>query len=585
LLFGHFAAAQDTLQLQVHGLDKGVAAKYKTAFKTKPELDKALNKLYQNLLQQGFLAASLDSLQRKGNQFDAYFYQGPAYRWAKLDNGNVEPLLLEEAGYREKLFFGQPLHPAELADLQEKLLQQAENNGYPFAETWLADIVLHDSSISAKIYLERHEYYRFAKPEFPDIDKKARINARFLQSYLGYKTGEAYDESKVRKFQTRLRELPYLEIASPTQIIFTGKEARSVFFLRNRRASRFDFVVGVLPTTDNITGRSKLNLTGNVNIDLYNPFGTGKRMKLEWQQLQPGTQDLKLLFVYPYVLHLPFGLDASFNLYKRDTSYLDLNSSVGVQYLFSGNNYLKAYWENRGTSILNINEAQILSSKQLPAVLDVQNNIFGLEFNNINFDYRFNPLKGYAIFAKAGAGLRRVKQNNDILQLRSAIDTSFSFAQLYDTVQLNSVQTRLEANLVYHIKLAKRSTLRLALSGASLLGQAKPYRNELFRIGGNKLLRGFDEESIFASSYAVATVEARYLLSTNAYAFVFGDFAYVEEISSQTRQFDRPIGFGLGLALETKVGIFGLTYALGTRQDQTLQIRNAKIHFGYVNVF
>ena len=48
-----------------------------------------------------------------------------------------------------------------------------------------------------------------------------------------------------------------------------------------------------------------------------------------------------------------------------------------------------------------------------------------------------------------------------------------------------------------------------------------------------------------------------------------------------------PFGFGLGLTLETKAGLFGLSYAIGKDSDPSrfVNLRNAKIHFGYVNYF
>ena len=42
-------------------------------------------------------------------------------------------------------------------------------------------------------------------------------------------------------------------------------------------------------------------------------------------------------------------------------------------------------------------------------------------------------------------------------------------------------------------------------------------RNELFQIGGNKLLRGFDEASIFTPTYSILSLEYRLALGKNSY--------------------------------------------------------------------
>jgi hypothetical protein len=44
-------------------------------------------------------------------------------------------------------------------------------------------------------------------------------------------------------------------------------------------------------------------------------------------------------------------------------------------------------------------------------------------------------------------------------------------------------------------------------------------------------------------------------------------------------------GTGLGLAFESKVGIFNLAWAVGKRSDAEFNLRQSKIHFGFLNFF
>jgi hemolysin activation/secretion protein len=109
--------------------------------------------------------------------------------------------------------------------------------------------------------------------------------------------------------------------------------------------------------------------------------------------------------------------------------------------------------------------------------------------------------------------------------------------------------------------------------------------NEVFRIGGLNTLRGFNEESLFASSFVIGTLEWRYVFEKNAAAFLFFDAAYYERNINSGYFKDFPYGFGAGVNFETKAGIFNLAYALGSEQNNPIEIRNAKIHFGFVNFF
>ncbi|MBE9485336.1 MAG: hypothetical protein IMY74_10845, partial [Bacteroidetes bacterium] len=103
--------------------------------------------------------------------------------------------------------------------------------------------------------------------------------------------------------------------------------------------------------------------------------------------------------------------------------------------------------------------------------------------------------------------------------------------------------------------------------------------------GGLKTLRGFDEESITASIYSIFTLEFRYLFDVNSFFQVFFDGAYYEHNANSGYLKDTPYGFGAGINFETKAGIFALSYALGSREGQSLQFKSAKIHFGLTAKF
>jgi outer membrane protein assembly factor BamA len=108
----------------------------------------------------------------------------------------------------------------------------------------------------------------------------------------------------------------------------------------------------------------------------------------------------------------------------------------------------------------------------------------------------------------------------------------------------------------------------------------------LFQIGGYKLLRGFSEESIYATQYVVGSVEYRLLLGLRSYLFGFTDGALVKYKYQKINATNNFFSLGLGLAFETKNGLLNVSYAVGKRNDVPFNIREAsKIHFGYVSFF
>ncbi|MFZ1751200.1 MAG: hypothetical protein WAU01_13440, partial [Saprospiraceae bacterium] len=110
--------------------------------------------------------------------------------------------------------------------------------------------------------------------------------------------------------------------------------------------------------------------------------------------------------------------------------------------------------------------------------------------------------------------------------------------------------------------------------------------NELMRIGGNKLLRGFNEESIFTDFYSFATVEFRIIFDQNSYlSLPFIDYGMTNVIVDDVFVLDRVFGIGMGLNFGTKAGIFNVSFAAGRNVANPLDFGKMKIHFGYVNLF
>ena len=247
---------------------------------------------------------------------------------------------------------------------------------------------------------------------------------------------------------------------------------------------------------------------------------------------------------------------------------------------------LKIYWKNAITNVQNPNTELVLLSGKLPSILDLRNNSFGAEYYFQRLDYRWNPLKGFELRAAAAVGVKYIKPNNNILSLEDPLRPDFDFGTLYDSISLRSFQYSGQFSYAHFFQLWKQLTLMGRYKTAAVFNSRNLlYTNELLRIGGQQVMRGFDEQSIFASWYQVATAELRYLLGTNSYTYLFGDFSYTENSSEALNPQIWRYGFGVGVALETKVGIFGLSYALGSSFDSPLLFRNGKIHFGYVNIF
>ncbi len=550
--------------------------------KTAADTALAINLLRGALIQlhtQTYLEASLDSIHIFQKNIIAYIHVGKPYKWVSLRNGNVNTDYLSQVGYRERLFENTPFSAKEMGDIEEKLLNFAENTGFPFAQVWLDSINIENARISAALMMKTGSLFRFDSIALSGF---AKISSRFLENYLDIKKGSLFNRSKVLKMSSRLAELPYLTIRKSPTVRFTeGGYAVVNLLLDNRKASRWDFLVGVQPTTQP-DGSQKFGITFNGTADFQNLFGVGERIYANFENLRPQSPRLNIKASYPYILNLPYGFEGAFDLYKRDSTYIETHANAGVQYLLGGSDYLKLFWQNYKANNLIINRLQIEQTRKLPSTLDVSTHTLGLEFMKQQLDYRFNARRGWAILLRGGAGIRKVRQNSDILDIK---DSTFDFKTLYDTVALRSFQYRLDNKTEFYFPVLKRSVVKLAVTSGWLFTTSPISQNEQYRIGGNRLLRGFDEESLFATKYAVGTLEYRLLIGRNSYLYTFGDVGFIENKTRTTQNTDIPLGFGAGITFETNVGLFGVTLAVGQQQGNPVDFRNVKTHFGYVSLF
>ena len=586
LLLALSATAQQLYKLDVRTLDQPstflketLKVDYGTTFGDSLSMLQELQKLLFTLQEQAYLTASIDSISKSDSIHVAHLYVGKMYQWGKLLPGKIDEAFLSQVGFRERLYSNKPFSYKEVRELQENLLEYAENNGYPFAAVWLDEINIREGKVDAKLSMEKN---RLIQIEGINIIGEVKITDTYLENYLGLKKGALYNKEKILKIRNRIRELPFLKEKRNATVTFKQDRATINLFLEKQASSRWDFIIGILPNSDQ---SGKLRLTGSFTGELQNQFGIGEEFYVDFQRLRPGIQELDLRFSYPYVLKLPVGIDLRFEQYRRDSLYRDIKADFGLQYLFEGGNYLRAYWNSVATTLLTIDGRDIIRDRKLPDNLDITNTSFGLEYQLQQLDYRFNPRKGWSVWLRGGTGNKRIKPNGNIIGLVDEDDPTFNFGSLYDSLDLNSLQYKLDARLETYIPLFKRNTLKLGVQGGILFSEEDIFRNEQYRLGGNRLLRGFDEESIFATRYAVMTLEYRFLIGQNSYLYAFGDYGYVENLTATRRRFDNPIGLGAGMTFEVKVGVFGISLAVGSTRDLPFNFRDVKTHLGYVSYF
>jgi len=569
------SSAQYKLDIKFCGISTPETQKllsFKKDFRDSLSRNKELQKILDNFRAEGFLAAGFDSLQKDSTKLTACFHAGEKYTWLKLGAGNIDEGILRSSGFSEKIFQGQIVDYKRASKFMEKILRWCENNGYPFASVRLDSISINEGNpdkigagISAQLNLTRN---KLIKIDSVVVYGNAKIAPVYLYSYLSIKPNDLYNETLIRDIRGRLKEIAFVSELKPYNVVFSDDKARLELFLQSKRASQFDLVVGLVPPPEKTPG--KYELTGDAHLKLINSFARGETMELNWKKPEPLSQDLKVKFNYPFLFSTPFGIDLFLSIFKKDTTYLDVTRDVGIQYIIRGNNSLKAFVSLKESNLLSTVAFQY--STTLPSFADISTTQYGLALHAEHLDYRLNPRQGFSLDAEARIGDKTIHKNAD---LNPAI---------YDSLRLRSTQYHALLQADYYVPLAKQSVITAGVKSAY---QYSPviFSNERFRIGGLKTLRGFDEESINASLYAIGKIEYRFLLEQNSYLLAFVNQAWFrDESRNATTSSGTPLGFGAGITFETRLGIFSFIYALGRENDQVL-LRNGKIHFGLISTF
>ena len=521
------------------------------------------NQLLIDFYELGYLESSIDTIAWNDSIVIAHLFIGKTYNGLKIVESNLDEKLLSTIGINKSSFENRVVSPSQLVKLSRKVLVHFENSGYPFVQVQLKNIEFEEDKLTANLFVDKKALVTI---DSVVVKGDSKINSSYIYNYLNLKPGDIYNESILNKIKNRIKELNFIDLEQETQVYFRQNKARIYLYLKDRKVSTVDGILGMQSNRES----GKVSLTGEVKLFLSNSFSRGERLKFHWKQPRKLTQNLEVDLIYPFLFSSPFGMSAQLEIYKHDTSYLDLKQLIGVQYIFSGNNYLEAFVKYNSSSLLSTENFSNLT--QLPDFADISSTNYGLKLNVEKLDYKFNPRKGWLADISFAVGTKNIEKNSQLNE------------ELYDSLLLKSNQYQINLKANYFINIYKRNVLNLGINSATLIGD-DIFSNQLFRIGGLNSIRGFDEESILASSYAILNFEYRYLLEENAYFMLFVNGAFYEFDGRENYIKDTPMGFGAGIAFETKLGIFNLNYALGQQFDNPIFFGNAKLHFGIVNYF
>lgn len=551
--FGTFGQKKFSIDFTTDNYRK-VKKNIQTEFKDSISAVKYLNELRFFAIKKGYLLASIDSVKFEKHRLISAFYVGEHFKTVQLDVQEEDlQFLRKNAGLSEKTLVSFPFQPAEVERIMRLIHETANNNGYPFSKVYLEQIHFSGEDMQASLVVNRGKRYNFSEIH---IKGDSSISKVFISSLIDIKIGEAFNENKLQAISKKISQLSFIREIKPHELLFTENGVELFMYLESNPVSSVNGAIGLQPNPTT----NRIGLTGELNLKLLNVLKHGELLSLNWRSIQSQTQSLTANVNYPFLFKTPFGIDGQFQLYKRDTTFLELKSTIGVQYFLRGGNYFKVFYQNASSSVLSgANNNPNFSNLSM-----VRTNAYGASILRRQLDYLPNPSKGIGLYLELAIGSRK-SQINDTLEWTKS--TTYRAAAQFD----------------WFIPLTRRNVIRLA-NRTEWYYAPEIFQNEVYRFGGQNSLRGFNEEELYATFRSVLSVEYRFLLDRNSHLFAFYDQGMYEN-KSVNYYTDYPFGFGLGFSFGTNLGIFSISYALGKQFDNPILMRNGKIHFGYIAYF
>ena len=538
--------------------------RFKYQYKTKKNAQNAIQLLINELHNQAYLNARLDSITGTGDTLKAYIFRGKVFKWKYLHQGNLPKKIVNHVGFKEKFYKNKRFLYKSISKLQNKILAYSENHGYPYAQTRLDSINIEDHSVSAKLQYDKGPLIML---DTLRIQGEIKIKRKFLAKYLRLREGEVFSHQKVKNAERLLRQLPYVKVAKPSQTEFRAKKAFVNLFLKKRKANQINLLVGILP---NEREPNTVEWTGEFDLLLQNMFGSGKNLTAKWLRPEPQSQTINLSYTHPLLFNSYLDLQTNFSLLREDTSFVNINLGGSLFYNLSNGNKLSVSFNSRSSRVLNNSIFQDIT--RLPDTLDVSFVSYGIGYKLSQVDDALFPTKGNLIDISMEVGQKSIQQNPELPE------------NFYENIPLNTTQFVYKFNWQHYLPINQKSVVYWRLNAGTMVND-QLLTNELFRLGGINNLRGHNQNVFLASSFAIVNLEYRILFDENSYLFVFYDQSWLQQKTINLFGEDTPFGFGLGLNFPTQAGIFNIVYALGQTRDLPISFNRSKIHFGFISRF
>lgn len=548
-------------------------------FISKTDVYKFIQAGIDSMQRLGYLECHINGLEENDSTFILTQTIGKRYAYTVFNDTGVPEQILEESGFRKFVSNKPKMNPAECLEALKKIAIYLDKKNYPYAQVFLDSTIILAGALTSKLHIDPGPRIFIDTIQWDD---KLNISKALMNRLIGVNTGSYFSNAAMYEMDKQLRSQSFLEIYSPPQVVLYKNKAIIKLFVKDKKVSTLDALLGLLPGSEEHPG---LKLNGTFNGHFVNQFRQGESIRINFQSLQNNSQSLIIDFGIPYVLNLPFSPFIHFELYKRDSLYLDVKTEAGAEWKWGEYGSFKATIGTLSSSLLKPDLKQVKSTRVLPTALDLNYNYLGTSIQFKKLDSELNPRRGFTGKLSVNGSSRSIKTNQAILSLRDENDTSFSYLSLYNGLLKKGFSFEWGFQASAYKPVNAYNTWFSSIQSGFKSASGGLQLNELYRLGGFQLLRGFDEQSILAKDYLIWINEYRLLTGARSYIYAHSDLGSIRAFITDQYFRNTYWSLGAGIVFDTSLGLFSVSSSAGRRFPESFDLRSLKLHVGYISYF
>jgi len=434
----------------------------------------------------------------------------------------------------------------EAENVLNLLNSEFANQGYPFTKLKLLNIKKKSSkNLSAELVVATNNKKRTINTiKIVGYDK---FPQSYIKHYLKLKTSQVFDLAEIEKKTEQLNNLRFANQVKAPEVLFKEDSTSLYIYVEKSKSNTFDGFLG-FGTNDET---NKLEFDGFLNLRLTNNLNYGETFSLLYKSDEIDQVTFDASIELPYLFNTPLGIGANLRIFKKDSSFTTVDQKIRLNYQINALHKV-------ATGISYITSSNLRSENITTTLQDYNSNYYTVSYEYLKpqfYDILF-PIK-----------------SNFYLETNFGNRTSSNIKTKQSLITLKAFN---------NFTLNRKNSIYLNIDASNLTSN-NYFENELLRFGGINSIRGFEENSLFASLYGVLNTEYRYRVSNSIYIHSISDVGYFENKTLNTKE--KLFGLGFGFGILTNSGLLKLNYANGKNENQKFKLSNSKIHVSLIANF